>query len=82
MSGRVAVCEARCPHQWSDLATEGRVEGEELVCLAHHWRFDPAGRGTKVNALGRRDVKSDVACPRVRVRDGWVEAELIDRRAE
>ena len=76
-SGRFVACDARCPHQWSDLATEGRVEGEELVCQAHRWRFDAEGRGSKLSALGRRDPKADAACLPLRVVDGWVEAELL-----
>lgn len=60
-SGRLVLCDARCPHQLSHLAYEGQVVGEELVCLAHHWRFDVEGRGSKVNVHGRRDPKADVA---------------------
>ncbi len=59
--GRPCVFEARCPHQWSHLAFEGAVDGDELVCLAHFWRFDADGRGTKVNVKGRRDDKADIA---------------------
>lgn len=60
VSGRLVLCDARCPHQWSDLAVEGRVVGEELVCLSHHWRFDADGHGSKVNVHGRRDAKGDL----------------------
>lgn len=59
-SGATCVVDSRCPHQWSSLASEGVVVGEELLCTAHGWRFDTAGRGTKLNALGRRDRKGDV----------------------
>ena len=38
-SGVPCVSEARCPHQWSHLAYEGTVDGEELVCMTHFWRF-------------------------------------------
>ncbi len=60
-TGRPCVADARCPHQWSHLAYEGAVVEDELVCLAHFWRFDPDGRGTKVNVNGRRDDKADIA---------------------
>jgi nitrite reductase/ring-hydroxylating ferredoxin subunit len=74
-SGHLAACDPRCPHQWSDLVTEGTVAGEELVCLAHHWRFDAAGCGTKLSMTGRRDPKSDVAVFATRVVDGWIEVQ-------
>lgn len=58
--GEVCVMEARCPHQWSHLAQEGSVDGEELVCLTHFWRFTTDGEGWKTNMSGRRDRKSDI----------------------
>lgn len=73
--GELAACDARCPHQWSDLVDEGRVLGDELVCLAHGWRFDRDGRGTKVNVAGRRDAKADVATVAVRQRAGRIELD-------
>ena len=71
-SGRACVFEARCPHQWSHLAYEGAVDGDELVCLSHYWRFDPDGRGTKLNVNGRRDDKADIAVFECRDTDGVV----------
>ena len=58
--GQVCVMEAHCPHQWSHLAQEGSVDGEELVCLTHFWRFTTNGEGWKVNMDGRRDRKGDI----------------------
>ena len=74
--GVVAACDARCPHQWSHLAAEGQVDGAELVCTAHFWRFDVDGTGTKLNVKGRRDVKGPVATHPVREHDGWIEIDL------
>lgn len=74
--GNPCVMDARCPHQWSHLAADGAVDGCELVCTAHFWRFDRQGCGTKVNVKGRRDPKSDIAVFACRERDGWVEADL------
>ena len=59
-SGVPCVSEARCPHQWSHLAHEGVVDGEELLCLTHFWRFTTDGAGWKENADGRRDRKGDI----------------------
>jgi len=79
-TGILAACDARCPHQWSDLAHEGVVDGEELVCLTHFWRFDTAGRGSKVSMTGRRDPKGDV--PRLDVREdgGRIQVQVGDSR--
>jgi nitrite reductase/ring-hydroxylating ferredoxin subunit len=74
--GVVCVMDARCPHQWSHLGVEGVVDGDELVCAAHFWRFDRAGVGTKLNIKGRRDPKADVAVVESRERDGMIEALL------
>ena len=72
--GQVCVMEARCPHQWSHLAKEGSVDGEELVCLAHFWRFTTNGNGWKANVSGRRDRKGDIDVHPCREADGriWV----------
>ena len=72
--GEVCVMEARCPHQWSHLAQEGSVDGEELVCLAHFWRFTTSGEGWKANMGGRRDRKGDIDVHPCREVDGriWV----------
>jgi phenylpropionate dioxygenase-like ring-hydroxylating dioxygenase large terminal subunit len=74
--GVACVMEARCPHQWSHLGAEGVVDGDEIVCAAHFWRFDRSGRGTKLNVRGRRDPKSDVAVYECRELGGVIEARL------
>ena len=72
-SGALSACDARCPHQWSHLAGAGVVDGEELICLSHFWRFDTDGHGSKLAMNGRRDPKSDVATFAVREVDGRIE---------
>ena len=76
IDGVVCVVDSRCPHQWSHLAAEGVVDGDELVCTAHFWRYDRAGRGTKLNVNGRRDIKSDVEVFECREIDGVITARL------
>lgn len=49
--GRVAALDAYCPHMGAHLA-EGRVEGNELRCFFHNWRFDAGGNCTDMPALG------------------------------
>ena len=73
--GELVVCDARCPHQWSHLAFEGVVDGDELLCAAHFWRFDTAGLGTKLNVKGRRDEKSGVGVYPSRARGGMIEVD-------
>jgi UDP-MurNAc hydroxylase len=34
------VVQRRCPHRNADLAVFGEIEGHELVCTLHGWRFD------------------------------------------
>jgi phenylpropionate dioxygenase-like ring-hydroxylating dioxygenase large terminal subunit len=76
--GVLSACDARCPHQWSHLAAAGVVDGDELVCLSHFWRFDTDGHGSKVSVLGRRDAKGDVATFPVREVDGRIEVSVPD----
>ena len=79
-SGVPCVSEARCPHQWSHLAHDGVVDGEELVCLTHFWRFGPDGAGWKANVNGRRDRKGDLAVLPCVDHDGaiWVREPGVD----
>lgn len=75
-TGRVAACDARCPHQWAHLGWSGVVDGEVLVCLSHAWCFDVDGAGFKVSATGRRDEKSPVAVVGVREEAGRILLDL------
>ena len=77
-SGRPVVMDARCPHQWSHLEAEGVIDGDEIVCAAHFWRFDATGCGSKLNVLGRRDLKADIAVYPGREHEGVIEAMLVD----
>ena len=77
-SGKVVACEARCPHQWSHLGTAGAVDGEEIVCLSHFWRFDADGVGSKLSASGRRDEKSPIETFSVREKAGRIEIKVAD----
>jgi phenylpropionate dioxygenase-like ring-hydroxylating dioxygenase large terminal subunit len=76
LDGRPCVMAARCPHQWSHLEAEGVVDGPEIVCRAHFWRFDQCGVGSKVNVRGRRDRKGDIEVHPCRERAGHLEVWL------
>ena len=79
-AGAACVMDARCPHQWSHLAAEGAVVGDEIVCLSHLWRFDEAGHGVKVAMNGRRDRKGDITAYPTEERDGRVVVRLPPER--
>lgn len=74
-SGSIAACDARCPHQWAHLGSAGVVDGDELVCLSHAWRFDVDGAGSKLAASGRRDEKSPAEMVPIREIDGRIEID-------
>jgi 5,5'-dehydrodivanillate O-demethylase oxygenase subunit len=42
-SGTAYVIDARCPHRGTQLST-GWVEGNDIRCLYHGWKFNPAGK--------------------------------------
>lgn len=42
LAGEVRVADAHCPHLGADLGP-GRIEGDEVVCPFHGWRFDATG---------------------------------------
>jgi renierapurpurin 18,18'-hydroxylase len=64
--------EARCPHNWSHLATVGVVDDCELVCTVHQWRFDCAGRGFTRSAEGHEEPMRDLQHFPCEERDGWI----------
>jgi nitrite reductase/ring-hydroxylating ferredoxin subunit len=76
LGGTAHVHDARCPHQFNHLAAVGGVDGCELVCTAHFWRFDVAGTGTRLLADGTREPMRDLPAYAVREDDGWITAEL------
>jgi nitrite reductase/ring-hydroxylating ferredoxin subunit len=41
--GAVRVVEPYCPHLGAHLGYGGKVQGEEIVCPFHHFRFDASG---------------------------------------
>jgi phenylpropionate dioxygenase-like ring-hydroxylating dioxygenase large terminal subunit len=74
--GVLAACDARCPHQWAHLGSVGAVDGADLVCLSHFWRFAADGTGSKLAMNGRRDEKGAVRAHTVREVDGRIELRM------
>lgn len=73
--GEACVMSARCPHLWSHLAGEGVVEGNELICCTHGWRFATCGTGTVIRG-DKRDAMTDIAVYPVSERDGEIWGQL------
>lgn len=70
--GRLCVMDARCPHQWSHLGAEGVVDGDEVVCTSHWWRFTTDGTATMLRTNGDRDPQAAIAVFACKERDGQV----------
>jgi nitrite reductase/ring-hydroxylating ferredoxin subunit len=58
IDGVLHLSEARCPHQFVHLASSGTVDGCELVCTAHFWRFTSNGEGSLRDSFGHREPVS------------------------
>ena len=58
IDGVLQLSEARCPHQFVHLASSGTVDGCELVCTAHFWRFAATGEGSIRESSGHREPVS------------------------
>ncbi|HEV3192085.1 MAG TPA: Rieske 2Fe-2S domain-containing protein, partial [Polyangiaceae bacterium] len=75
MDGQVFAYEDRCVHQGVPLS-DGRLEGREIVCNAHEWRYDACtGRGTNPAGAQLR------ACP-VRIEGERVLVDPGGKRAQ
>lgn len=55
-SGGLQVFDAHCPHLGAHLGHGGRVEGDELICPFHQWRFDADGRNVGIPYSARDHV--------------------------
>jgi phenylpropionate dioxygenase-like ring-hydroxylating dioxygenase large terminal subunit len=73
VDGVAHVSEARCPHNWSHLAGVGEVQGCELVCTTHFWRFSAEGVGVRRLSDGTEEPMRDLRVFPVREHDGWIE---------
>ncbi len=51
-SGQVTVVDAYCPHMGAHLA-EGKVEGDDIRCFFHNWKYDAQGHCVEVPTLGK-----------------------------
>lgn len=72
-TGRVGALANRCPHRRMRLGL-GRVEGSEIVCPYHGWRFTADGTG---RTPGTRGMKASTRCYETAERNGaiWLRAD-------
>jgi len=76
--GTPCVMDARCPHQFSHLAVEGSIDGNEIICCTHWWRFDCSGSGSYLGAGGQREERANIAVFASRESNGQIQAQLPD----
>lgn len=71
-SGAVKVLDAFCPHLGAHLGHGGKVEGDEIRCPFHAWKFDGEGQCTEVPYASRVPPRAKVDCWPVVERDGMI----------
>ena len=81
-AGSACVMESRCPHEWTHLGAEGVVDGDELVCCSHLWRFTTSGAGSTLGRDGTRTERASIGVFPCREIDDRIEALIPkDRQA-
>lgn len=51
-NGKITALDAYCPHMGAHLA-QGRVEGNQIRCFFHRWRFNEEGNCTEIPCLNK-----------------------------
>jgi len=73
-SGDVRMLDAHCPHLGAHLGEGGWVEGENIVCPFHGWRWSGDGRNTEIPYSDRPNRGQRLRCWEVREFGGLVVA--------
>jgi len=63
--GQVTLLDAHCPHLGAHLGYGGRVEGNDIICPFHAWRFGSSGRCIEVPYASRIPPRAAVNAYRV-----------------
>jgi len=71
-SGRARVFDAYCPHLGAHLGVGGKVEGEQIRCPFHAWRFDADGRCNEIPYAKRIPARAQIDCWPVDERNGVI----------
>ena len=70
--GRATLLGAHCPHLGAHLGYGGRVQGNEIICPFHAWRFGASGRCTEVPYASRIPPRAAVDTYQVQEHSGMV----------
>jgi nitrite reductase/ring-hydroxylating ferredoxin subunit len=70
--GKVRALDAHCPHLGAHLGVGGRVEGNELRCPFHGWRFDGKGACTRIPHARKIPPRARASAWAVREANGFV----------
>ena len=71
-TGEMHVQDAFCPHLGAHLGHGGKVEGCELRCPFHGWKFDAEGTNTDIPYSDRVNRKAQLRTYPVAERNGFV----------
>ena len=72
--GRATLLDAHCPHLGAHLGYGGRVDGNDIICPFHAWRFGSSGRCTEVPYASRIPPRAAVNAYRVQEHSGMIVA--------
>jgi 3-ketosteroid 9alpha-monooxygenase subunit A len=61
-SGQPQILDAYCPHLGAHLGHGGKVDGEDLECPFHAWKFNGKGECTDVPYAKKIPPKAKIAC--------------------
>jgi 3-ketosteroid 9alpha-monooxygenase subunit A len=70
--GTPVLLDAHCPHLGAHLGYGGRVEGNDIICPFHAWRFGSSGRCTEVPYAKRIPPRAAVGAYPVREHSGMI----------
>ena len=70
--GAPVLLDAHCPHLGAHLGYGGRVEGNDIVCPFHAWRFGANGRCTEVPYATRIPPRAAVIAYPVQEHSGMI----------
>ena len=70
--GTATLLDAHCPHLGAHLGYGGRVEGNDIICPFHAWRFGASGRCTEVPYASRIPPRAAVHAYRVQEHSGMI----------
>lgn len=71
-SGDLHLVDAYCPHLGAHLGYGGRVEGNDLICPFHGWRFDGEGQNIDIPYSARKRTANRLGCWTVEEQQGVV----------